>query len=414
MGAGSSVLARLRAAGTDAVSAPRPKALVASPYAWTSSFQLGGHHLARALVGLGWDVAYISNPISPLHLARGLPEELRKRIALYRAGGSSDLDGHLWTYVPGALATPNRGPILGSRWLLRSWDRLSFPGAVRVLKEHGFGQVDLLLIDTVVQGVWLDRIGHRTSVLRVGDRMSGFRAFSSAMQARQRELAAAVDLVAYTATGLEPEIAAMGPRRMLHLPNGVDVAHFTEGDRSMPPDLADIPRPIAIYVGAMDEWFDFEAVNAMAAALPDVSFVLIGPPELAKRRLATRANLRLLGPRPYEQLPRYLHNADVGLIPFDVAGHPLVVNTVHPLKLYEYLACGLPVVASSWPEIQNLRSPAILRSSIREQIVAVREVIRTETATGPGHAFALAAGWDRRAQELIRALGPESAPDSRR
>jgi glycosyltransferase involved in cell wall biosynthesis len=404
MGAASSVLARLRAAGTDAVSAPRPKALVAGPYAWTSSFQLGGHHLARALVGLGWDVAYISNPISPLHLARGLPDELRKRIAMYRAGGSSDLDGHLWTYVPGALATPNRGPILGSRWLLRSWDRLSFPRAVRVLKKHGFGQVDLLLIDTVVQGLWLDRIGHRTSVLRIGDRMSGFRAFSGAMQARQRELAAAVDLVAYTATGLEPEIAAMGPRRMLHLPNGVDVAHFTEGDRSMPSDLADIPRPIAIYVGAMDEWFDFKAVNAMAAALPGVSFVLIGPPELAKRRLATRANLHLLGPRPYDQLPGYLHNADVGLIPFDVSGNPRVVNTIHPLKLYEYLACGLPVVSSSWPEIAGLGSTAILYQTKNDLIVGIRRALAANLDSSLLREFAQSADWSGRARRLVAAI----------
>jgi glycosyltransferase involved in cell wall biosynthesis len=385
------------------VSAPRPKALVASPYAWTSSFQLGGHHLARALVGLGWDVAYISNPISPLHLARGLPDQLRKRFALYRAGGSSDLDGHLWTYVPGALATPNRGPILGSRGLLRSWDRLSFPSAVRVLKDHGFGQVDLLLIDTVVQGVWLDRIGHRTSVLRIGDRMSGFRAFSSAMQARQRELAAAVDLVAYTATGLEPEIAAMRPRRMLHLPNGVDVAHFAEGDRSMPLDLETIPRPIAIYVGAMDNWFDFEAVNAMAVALPDVSFVLIGPPELARRWLAAEPNIHLLGPRPYDQVPRYLHNADVGLIPFDVDGSPMIVNTVHPLKLYEYLACGLPVVATSWPELVRLGSPAVLCSTTAEQVAAVREALVSDDNRKRARRFAETADWRGRASALLAA-----------
>ncbi len=355
-------------------------------------------------MGLGWDVAYISNPISPLHLARGLSIELRNRIALYRAGGKSDLDGHLWTYVPGALATPNRGPILGSRWLLRSWDRLTLPRAAHVLRSHGFGEVDLLLIDTVVQGLWLDRIGHEASVLRIGDRMAGFRAFSTAMQARQRELAGAVDLVAYTATGLEPEIAAMGPRRMLHLPNGVDVAHFAEGDRSMPADLAGIPRPIAIYVGAMDEWFDFKAVDAMVAALPDVSFVLIGPPELASRSLTTWPNLYLLGRRPYEQLPRYLQNADVGLIPFDVDGHPLVVNTVDPLKLYEYLACGLPVVASSWPELAQLHSPAILASSREELITGVRRALDGDVDRGLGEGFAHAADWNGRARNLVAAI----------
>ena len=382
----------------------RPKALFASPYAWTSAFQLGGHHLARALVGLGWDVAYVSNPISPLHMARLRSQDVRDRWALYRRGGVTDVGGHVWAYVPGALLTPSLGPMLGSQALLRSWHRLSVPNVVSKVRAHGFGQVDILFIDSVVQGFWLDLIRHRASVLRVGDRMSAFRGFSRAMVKRQRELVADVDLVAYTSPGLESEIREMSPDRSLLLPNGVDVEHFTSADRSLPDDLVRIARPIAIYVGAMDEWFDFAAVSAMATALPDVSFVLVGPPEMARARIPASPNVHVLGRRSYDELPRYLHNADIGLIPFDARRRADIVNTIHPLKLYEYMACDLPVVAARWPEIERLGSPALICATVEDQIAAIRRLVANPPSPGAERAFATAGSWRGRARTLLESL----------
>jgi glycosyltransferase involved in cell wall biosynthesis len=112
----------------------------------------------------------------------------------------------------------------------------------------------------------------------------------------------------------------------------------------------------------------------------------------------------LLGRRPYDQIPRYLHNADVGLIPFDVRGHASVVNTVHPLKLYEYLACGLPVVAPSWPELEAIGSPARLCRTPEEQIAAIRSAIAEPLDPSAGRHFAEAADWRGRAALLLKEL----------
>jgi len=136
-----------------------------------------------------------------------------------------------------------------------------------------------------------------------------------------------------------------------------------------------------------------------------MSFVLVGPNALARRRLDLRPNLHLLGPRPYEQIPAYLRNADIGLIPFDVRGHPDLVNSIHPLKLYEYLASGLPVVASRWDEIASLNSPATtLCGSATEFADALTTALSTTPDSLAVSSFVDVADWRARTRQLISAV----------
>jgi glycosyltransferase involved in cell wall biosynthesis len=125
----------------------------------------------------------------------------------------------------------------------------------------------------------------------------------------------------------------------------------------------------------MEQWFDFALVSRATERLSDVSFVLIGPNRLATERLPPRPNLHLLGSRPFAELPAYLHNADVGIIPFDVKNCGELVHSINPLKMYEYMACGLPVVAVAWDELQHLQSPARLCDTTEEFIRAIADAV---------------------------------------
>jgi glycosyltransferase involved in cell wall biosynthesis len=366
---------------------------------------VGGHHIARALVAEGWDVAYVTNPISPLHLARVRAPELRDRFRIWRHGGLDDLDGHLWAYVPGALLTPHRAPLLRSRMVHRRWHDLTLPNVAGMARRHGFGSVDLLYIDSVVQAFWLRSVEHRHSVLRISDRMTGFTEFTPEMHRLEADLARRVDLVAYSASTLAEYVNSLRPRRSLHLPNGVDLEHFLGPVPAVPADLEGIRRPIAVYVGALDDWFDFAAVDRLARDRPDVSIVLIGPDERARAQLPRRANLHLLGRRPFEALPAYLRHADVGLIPFDVRGHPDLVRSIHPLKLYEYLACGLPVVAARWVEMDRLASPAILYDEPDQITTALERALANPVDGDAALDYATAADWRGRVRTLLAALG---------
>jgi len=382
----------------------RKRLLMASSNYWYSPLQVGSHHLARGFVRAGWDVGFISDPISPWHILGGNRGDLRIRYDIYAADGRTDCNGQLWTYVPGALLTPNNRPLLKSEWVARRWSQFSRPRLTDMLHRHGFGEVDLLYCDSVIHQGWLHMIRSRRSFYRVTDNISGFAKSTQAVLALEKVLARQVDLVVYAARSLEDYVKAFGPRRMAYLPNGVNYAHFNESTRPIPAEYADIPRPIALYVGAMDFWFDYRLMNEVVNRMPAVSFVFIGPDELAKQRLQPRANVYFLGRRSYADLPPYMHHADVGLIPFDVAHHTELVRSIHPLKLYEYFACGLPVVAVEWEELGYLNSPALLCRGTKEFMLALERTISEPPDKAELQHYASVHDWERRVETICAQL----------
>jgi glycosyltransferase involved in cell wall biosynthesis len=351
------------------------KVLMGCANYWFSPFQVGSHHIGRTFVKDGWQVAFISDPISPFHVLAGLSRELSERFALYRTGGIWLEKDCLWTYVPAALLTPHNKPLLRSTPVARFWHMCSFPRLKTMIRELKFDTVDLLYIDSMIFAFFLREIAHKTSILRIADRNVGFKRFSKPMQTLELEIAQSVDVVVYTASNLRDYVAAMRPRRMIHLPNGVNFEHFAFGSRSVPEEYSHIRRPIALYVGAMDVWFDYVLLSQAAARLPQVSFVLIGPNALAGRRLSGFSNIYLIGRKSYDVLPSYMHNADVGIIPFNVRDYPEIVHSINPLKLYEYMACGLPVVSTAWDELRHLQTPAILTETPQEFTDAIGHAI---------------------------------------
>jgi glycosyltransferase involved in cell wall biosynthesis len=385
----------------------KKKVLMACSNYWTSPFQVGSHHIARGFLKAGWEVAFISDPISPFHMIQGISDTLRERYAIYETGGKYYKEGSLWTYTPGALFVPQNKPFLKSKWVIDNWQNYTYPNVIETVKRHGFGEVDLIYFDSPFQRFWLSEIHFQKSVLRIPDYTAGFAKYNAALQYAEHYLAHNVDELLYTAHHLREYVEAMQPKRMRYFPNGVDFAHFAAGERKLPDEYRAIPEPRAIYVGAMKEWFDFDLVNYLAAQLPEVSFVLVGPDHLAQKRLHSLSNLFVLGRKAYSELPSYLHHADLGIIPFDVAGHPQLIHSVNPLKLYEYMACGLPVVSVAWRELNHLHPPASLCVT-REQFA--RQIINTlaqKTDSSVLIAYAREKDWSRLILQLIANLGME-------
>lgn len=332
---------------------------------WDAPGHVGSHHFAKAYARAGWKVYFLSSPISPLHFLRPTASLLKPRLANYQAGGHDYLDGALRAYVPGAILPPSRMPLLRSYQVYKNWWRFTAPSVLQKIKAAGFGSVDLIHFDNPQYLFLLDKIEHTHSIYRIADKHSGFPGYAESLDLLEKQLAQRVDLVVYTATKLRDHVESLHPKRSMHLPNGVDFSHFSKGSDLMPKDLEKVPGPRVIYVGALEDWFDFECVQSLADKHPELSFVLIGPDHLAKLRLKGR-NIHLLGPKPFQTLPAYLKNADVGIIPFDVKKYPELIHAVNPLKLYEYMASGLQVVSTEWDELKHLESPALLAKTTNE------------------------------------------------
>ena len=129
-------------------------------------------------------------------------------------------------------------------------------------------------------------------------------------------------------------------------PSSVDRAHFCKARARMfdPADQEDLPRPRLGFYGVIDERFDTDLLDKVAAMRPDWSFVMVGPVvKIAPEDLPTRHNIHYLGGKTYDQLPSYLAGWDVALMPFAMNESTQFIS---PTKTPEYLAGGRPVVST--------------------------------------------------------------------
>jgi hypothetical protein len=113
-------------------------------------------------------------------------------------------------------------------------------------------------------------------------------------------------------------------------------------------------------------------------------------------------NVYVLGCRPYAEVPLYMKEAQVGLIPFRVSE---MIHSVHPIKLYEYMAAGLPVVAVAWDELEALQSPALLGRTREEFIAGIPRALAGAVSREELIAFAARGDWRNRFTLMTAALG---------
>jgi len=343
---------------------------------WNSPFQVGAQHLAKQFLADGWQVVFVSDPISPLHfLQSSTAFSAKDRFKSWYAGGHRDFSDNLIYYSPLTLLTPHNKPVLRSQWVLDHWHRLTVPSIKRFLQKNDFQGVDLLITDTVTGHIWKRLIDAKKHVFRVTDNSMGFTKMTPQMQKKERDCINAADLVTCTSKAIASQLQAMGAKSTLYLPNGVDLDQYSRPAGILPQEYQSIKRPIAVYVGAIDEWFDYELINYASEIRQDISFVLIGPDAMAQTKIVKRHNVFILGAKPNATVPNYLYHADMGLIPFDVKNHKTLVDYISPLKLYEYMASGLPVLSVKWQELVGLNSPAVLYASQHEFFAGLDKII---------------------------------------
>jgi len=144
----------------------------------------------------------------------------------------------------------------------------------------------------------------------------------------------------------------------LFVDHGVDFEHFRkaglefENNRKGPADLAEISFPRVGFIGGIDaHTFDPDLFVKVAAALPDVSFVMIGACSLPEG-WCPHKNVFLLGQRPYEQVADYMAACDLLIMPWNQSDW---IKACNPVKMKEYLAVGRPIVSTYFPEVEYFR-----------------------------------------------------------
>lgn len=205
----------------------------------------------------------------------------------------------------------------------------------------------------------------------------------------ERQMVERADLVFATSRPLADRLATMGTETHC-LPNVADVAHFaTAGDAAtvVPDDIAKISQPRIGFVGNLAGYkVDLSLLRRIAEQRPGWSLVLIGPvgwgdPGTDLAALGRMPNVHLLGPRPYEQLPAYLKGMDVCLLvpPVDSA----TAASSFPLKFWEYVAAGRPVVGRWTDALSEMAGRDALCKLVREDGDFVAAIEAAMASDGP-------------------------------
>ena len=197
----------------------------------------------------------------------------------------------------------------------------------------------------------------------------------------EEQLCSEVDLVFVTSEKLRQKAARFSDRVTL-FPFGVSYMKFEQvrlAPDQIPADLAALPRPIVGYVGGIHQWIDMEMLAHVARRMPEATFALVGPLQMDVSA-ADVPNVHFLGRKAHDDIPRYVKGFDVGIVPYLLSEY---TANVYPTKLNEYLAMGIPVVATDLPEIRRFNQehgPSVTIAKDADQFVAaLRTVLRPST-----------------------------------
>ncbi len=365
---------------------------------------LGSHHYIRLFNEAGHRCLWLGPALSPLHLFKPDKANLR-RFRAWREGPIS-VDGIDWL-VPLSLLFYYNLPLLRSLYFGRKQYRSCLPPIKKQLEMAGFVPADLLWCAGPVALSLLDLLPHRLSLYRLADRLDKFKRVPPTIVSLQKELIKRAGFVLATSKSLFEWAAEVRSENLYYLPNGVSRLFF-EPSAEKPNDFPSCDRPVVVYAGTIDDRFDLETFYYAVQKMDNLHFLLIGPLSVNKLKPGLKAlqkmqNFTWLGPKKHEILPHYLQRCSTGIIPFHMNEKTEAVN---PIKYYEYLASGLPVVASPMRELVETRGPLYTYGSPNQFCSALLEAVHNqERERASLRDFALEHTWEKRFEEVINIMG---------
>jgi glycosyltransferase involved in cell wall biosynthesis len=191
----------------------------------------------------------------------------------------------------------------------------------------------------------VDRLDRSVLVYDAMDDLGAFAGASPTMRANQERLLAEADVVFTGGRSIHAGIAGRTDAPVHLFPSGVEPEHYAAARAHR----AGRERPVAGYVGVVDERIDLELLAGLAERLPDWDVKMVGPVfKIDEADLPRAANLHYPGMQPYDALPEVMGGFDVALMPFALNE---ATRSISPTKTLEYLAAGLPVVSTRVPDV---------------------------------------------------------------
>lgn len=343
-------------------------------------------HLARSFAKAGKRVFFLSNHFVDSTEAGYQIERLDASLDLYQ----------IKLHIQGAPAIYFAPPTSKAEDMLKA-------SITKLMLDFGI----MSSIAIVQHAYWFSLVKQLPNTYRVYDCMDHHEGFGNVPETLiniEKDMLSTSDLVVVTSTWLE-NIAHKYNKNVVTVRNAGEYHHFASQPTSIYMDTQQ--RKIIGYYGAIAEWFDLELIRAVATHNPNCLILLVGNDTVgAKEILHDVSNIIFTGEVPYIELPFYLYAFDVCLLPFKVI--PLTLAT-NPVKVYEYLAAGKPVVSVSLPEITQFGDMVLQSNDISGFLQNINTVLNSSSSLqleeyNQRKSFAKQQTWDHRVFELQAAL----------
>jgi glycosyltransferase involved in cell wall biosynthesis len=371
----------------------------------------------RDVVCFGHD--WTGDPLSKTHLMRLLAREgrvlwinsigyrtptvstrdLRRAIAKVRAARQAlrEVEPNLFVLSPLAV------PLHGAGWA-RTLNRALLGWQIaRAMRRLRFTR-PLSFVYNPAAAVVARTIGASRTIYHCVDEFTAFSGVGPELAELETTLLREADLVIVSSERLLQAKAAHNPRTVL-VRHGVAYEHFRTAllpATAVPAEIAALPRPVIGYFGLMGaDWVDVPLLVGIARRFAHGSLVLIGAETTDLGALRTCPNVHRLGRRDFATLPGFCKGFDAAILPFPINEVTLASN---PLKVREYLAAGLPVVATRIPEAA-VSSHVRLADTPQEFLAHLEEVLRSEPGPRVERSATMAGeSWEARLEEIRRAV----------
>lgn len=364
---------------------PAPLAVCLSPIAW-GGLWTSRHEICTELGRRGWDVLFVDPPVNAAwRFFRDRP-----------AGGGPQVPGVRVVVPPPYLpfGVLGRAPRVANVVIERNARNYARFVADTVAELHPGRRVDLLF------NSFMPVLGYRTqqrldptvSLYHRSDELEQFPGWRPAYRVMEEHVAQAADAVACVSDRVRRGISQARPDAAV-IPNGVDTARFS-GAESADRRLSGLDRPIAVMVGVFDRRVDQSLLEAAASSS---SLVMVGRLE----GIEVPAGATWLGHVDHSEIPGILAASDVGIVCYK----PGWAGDV--LKIYEYLAAGLPVVTSHAPGDPEIRGAVTVEQDAGRfgGLIQAEAAGRTPETDAARRSVAEEHSWGRRVDALLDLAG---------
>jgi glycosyltransferase involved in cell wall biosynthesis len=297
-------------------------------------------------------------------------------------------------------------PAYGNERVCRFNEKFLRSQVRRAMRKLGFTR-PINMIFNPAAAIIAGKLGEAQLIYYCVDEYTAFTGVASAsLAAQEEELCRRADVVIVSAEKLYDSKHSFNPQTHL-IRHGVDFTHFRRAldpATEVPAEIAHLPRPVIGFHGLIADWVDLELMTKVARHFSGGSVVMVGKSTTDTSTFAAEPNVRLLGRRPYPELPALCKGFDVAVNPFTI--NELTLNA-NPLKVREYLAAGLPVISTAIPEVEVLGQCRIGHNSDE----FIREIEAALLDPGPSIARSdaiRAESWEARVdqmREILAGLG---------